>query len=181
MRQSSLFLLTLITILPLAGQATTKKSRNNPPPQQTDDNPFISDLLSKANAGNSQAQSDLGDAYAHGEGVREDKSEAAKWFKKAAYQGNPWAQFQLGAAYKFGYGISLDAAEAYAWFSLSVINGREESTIAQKEVAEELSPIAMEKAQSRLREISSETVARSRKAAERGDASAQLQLARCYY
>lgn len=181
MRQESLVLLTLLTVLPLAGQATTTKSLKKPLPQQTDDNPFIADLLSKATAGNSQAQSDLGDAYAHGEGVREDKSEAFKWFKKAAYQGNAWAQFQLGAAYRFGYGIAQDASEAYAWYSLSVINGREESTIAQKAVADEISPIAMEKAQSRLREISSETVTRSRKAAERGDASAQLQLARCYY
>ena len=45
-----------------------------------------------AGQGNAKAQTSLGLMYFVGEGVLEDKREAAKWFRKAGEQGNASAQ-----------------------------------------------------------------------------------------
>ncbi len=54
------------------------------------------ELVTKAAAGNVEAQDELGSMYAYGEGVASDYAEAVKWFHKAAEQGYARAQFNLG-------------------------------------------------------------------------------------
>src|SRR6476469_1692865 len=49
-----------------------------------------------AEQGNAVAQSNLGAAYATGQGVSQDFSEAVKWFRLAAGQGEDRAQCRLG-------------------------------------------------------------------------------------
>jgi len=49
-----------------------------------------------AELGDSESQFNLGLAYYLGEGVEEDKPEAAKWFRLAAEQGDVTAQLFLG-------------------------------------------------------------------------------------
>ena len=46
----------------------------------------FNDVLKKAQKGNASAQNTLGFMYGNGEGVRKDKSEAVKWYRKAAEQ-----------------------------------------------------------------------------------------------
>lgn len=46
--------------------------------------------------GDADAQYNLGKMYLEGNGVPQDDSEAAKWFRKAAEQGNSKAQKVLG-------------------------------------------------------------------------------------
>lgn len=50
-----------------------------------------------AETGDAIAQYNLGVCYDTGEGVAQDKAEAAKWFRKAAEQGDETAQSVLRA------------------------------------------------------------------------------------
>ena len=53
--------------------------------------------------------------YARGDGVREDDSEAFRWYRLAAEQGYANAQYQVGRMYFMGQGVLSDAAEAFRW------------------------------------------------------------------
>jgi uncharacterized protein len=88
----------------------------------------IETLRKQAEAGNAQAQFDLGFAYAKGQGVPQDYTEAVKWTRKAAVQGSVGAQYNLGTAYYYGEGVLQDYAEANMWFRKAAEQGL---TIAQ--------------------------------------------------
>jgi len=72
-----------------------------------------------AEAGQAEAQFDLGVLYAQGLGVRRDLSEASNWYGKAARQGNAEAEFALGQLYLRGWGVPRDEADALRWFDLA--------------------------------------------------------------
>ena len=76
----------------------------------------IKGLVEKAKKGDARAQFNLGFAYAHGRGVRQDHSEAAKWYRKAAEQGYAMAQSNFGVAYAHGQGVPQDHSEAAKWY-----------------------------------------------------------------
>ena len=54
----------------------------------------------------------LGVSYAKGEGVAEDKAEAAEWYRKSAEQGYADAQYNLSLCYEHAKGVAVDHAEA---------------------------------------------------------------------
>ena len=54
------------------------------------------DNIKKAEAGDAEAQFEVGKAYDLGEGVEKDLAQAAVWYKKSASQGNMKAQNNLG-------------------------------------------------------------------------------------
>ena len=58
--------------------------------------------------------------HANGEGVPQDYSEAAKWYKLAANQGHTKAQFQLGMLYKKGLGVAQNYVTATQWLKQSI-------------------------------------------------------------
>jgi uncharacterized protein len=73
-----------------------------------------------ADQGNAKAQNSLGVLYWLGDGVDKDKKEAVQWYRKAARQGDASAMFNLGAAYYNGEGVAaIDDTLALAWFLLS--------------------------------------------------------------
>jgi uncharacterized protein len=72
-----------------------------------------------ADAGQAEAQFDLGVLYAQGLGVRRDLTEASKWYRKAADQGNAEAEFALGQMYSRGWGVPRDEADAIRWFQMA--------------------------------------------------------------
>lgn len=77
-------------------------------------------LRERAEAGDPQAQVDLGIAYTTGNGVPKNFSEAVKWFRKSAQQNNAIAQYNLGVAYAQGLGgVHRSAAEACKWYRSS--------------------------------------------------------------
>ena len=78
-----------------------------------------------------KAQLNLGVMYNKGEGVAEDKREAAHWYRAAADNGDMRAQFILGLIYALGKGVMQDAHEAYVWFLIAKSSGVEE---AEKEL-----------------------------------------------
>jgi len=73
-----------------------------------------------AEAGDDEAQSELGFCYSAGIGVAPDELESLKWNRKAAEQGNPKAIYVLGSCYEAGDGaLKQDLVEAYAYYMLS--------------------------------------------------------------
>ena len=72
----------------------------------------LSDLRTKAEQGDAEAQYNLGFMYRFGDGVPEDHKEAVKSFRKAAEQGHAGAQFILGHMYEKGKGVPEDHKEA---------------------------------------------------------------------
>ena len=49
--------------------------------------------------GDADAQFELAGLYAEGDGVKQNLTEAVKWYRKAAEQGHDGAQFKLGLSY----------------------------------------------------------------------------------
>jgi|SRR5271157_134629 len=64
----------------------------------------------------------LGYAYLNGEGVMQDYSEAAAWFRGAADQGDADAQFALGVIYQY-FLRCQDHSVAAAWYFLAADQG----------------------------------------------------------
>ena len=61
-----------------------------------------------AQAGNANAQYDVGAMYNNALGVKTDHAQAAKWFAKSAAQGNAYAQVDLGQLRLTGRGVPQD-------------------------------------------------------------------------
>ena len=87
----------------------------------------IAELRVKANAGDSDAQFNLGVAYRYGAGVPQDSAQAVAWTRKAAVQGHAAAQFSLGVRYASGQSVPKDAVLAYKWYNLSAAQGTAET------------------------------------------------------
>ncbi len=80
-------------------------------------------LRARAEAGDAEAQFDVGFMYAIGDGVPEDDVEAARWYRLAAEQGDADGQFILGFSYGEGEGVPQDDTEAVRWFRLAADQG----------------------------------------------------------
>src|SRR5262249_22824067 len=73
--------------------------------------------------GNAFAQSNLGVAYASGQGVAQDLAEAARWYREAADTGDRGAQNNLGILHATGQGVPQDDVQALVWLSLAAVQG----------------------------------------------------------
>jgi TPR repeat protein len=69
-----------------------------------------------AEAGDADAQYNLGYLYEKGRGVPKDFAEAMKWYGKAAKQGDARALGNIGYLYEKGLGVAKDYAEAFKWY-----------------------------------------------------------------
>lgn len=76
-----------------------------------------------AEMGRADAQNRLGEIYRLGRGIRQNDSEAVKWYLKAAEQGYDEAQFNLGFMYNFGYGVVQNYREAMKWYRKAAEKG----------------------------------------------------------
>jgi TPR repeat protein len=98
-------------LMPLAAQAVdaapaAELAQQQPLKQK------IAELLKKADAGDADAQTDLGEAYESGKGLPKDAVKAADLFRQAAEKGLARAQFRLGRMYARGIGVPKDAVRA---------------------------------------------------------------------
>ena len=78
-----------------------------------------------AEAGDADAQYNLGGRYVNGEGTPQDFGEAYRWYQLAAEQGHAMAQAVLGGMYFLGRGILKDDLEAVRWFRRAAEQGNE--------------------------------------------------------
>ena len=80
-------------------------------------------LLARAEAGDANAQNNLGAMYDNGTGVAENVQEAVKWYRLAADQGLAEAQFNLGLMYAIGTGVAQNDQKAVRWYRLAAEQG----------------------------------------------------------
>lgn len=83
----------------------------------------IAHLKEQATNGDANAASKLGDAYAQGQGVPKDYTEAAVWYRKAANLSNATAQYNLGQMYYDGLGVPQDYTQATQWYRKAADQG----------------------------------------------------------
>jgi len=87
--------------------------------ESSEQTPSIAEIRSNAEAGDAEAQLNLGFRYHDGEGVPQDYAEALKWLRMAAEQGIPVAQGALATMYVLGEGVAKDFQEAMKWYRLA--------------------------------------------------------------
>jgi len=87
----------------------------------------LAGLRKLAEQGDPAAQFALGARYATGEEVKQDYSEAVRWFTQAADRGHILAQATLGAYYWAGRGVAPDLTKAYFWSTLAQAGGDQAS------------------------------------------------------
>ena len=76
-----------------------------------------------AEAGDADAQFNLGLMYRNGKGVAQDYVEAVKWWRLAAEAGVAEAQYKMGLMYLDGRGVPQDETEAVKWTRLAAEAG----------------------------------------------------------
>ena len=81
--------------------------------------------------GDVSAQWRLGQMYYNGEGVRQDYTKAAEWYRKAAAQGNPGSEYYLGLMYYDGEGVRQDYTKAAEWYRKAAAHGNSGVAYAQ--------------------------------------------------
>ena len=81
-------------------------------------------LRELAEAGDLDAQTELGERYQGGYGgVQRDYTEAARWYRRSAEQGHALGQAYLGFMYSNGRGVQQDYREAVRWYRRSAEQG----------------------------------------------------------
>jgi len=80
-------------------------------------------LMTEARAGNVVAQRNLGDLYFNGQGVPQDSTQSAQWYRKAAENVDAAAQHALGVALVYGVGVPQDYRQAVQWWRKAAEQG----------------------------------------------------------
>ena len=107
--------LVLVGVLMCGLSVTACRQETTPPQAQSTAETELSTLRQQAESGDADAQYILGGAYALGQGVPQDYTQAVAWVRQAAEQGHADAQNSLGAAYANGEGVPQDDAQAVTW------------------------------------------------------------------
>lgn len=72
-------------------------------------------IATRATQGDADAELQMGQRYADGNGVIKNDKEAAHWFEKAARHGQAEAQYRYGLALLEGRGVVQDYKAAFSW------------------------------------------------------------------
>jgi len=99
-----------------------KKSGTDPESDTQTDTP-VKEWKGIGGEANLQCLTNLGECYYHGEGVKRDRPEAAKLYRKAAELGYPAAQANLAEMLSTGEGVVKDLDEAAKWFAAGASAG----------------------------------------------------------
>ncbi len=136
-----------------------------------DEKSYFDRLLGMAKSGDRAAQTKVAEAYFHGRGVPENKTEAVKWYTLAAAAGDIAAQASLGLCLFRGWGCEEDSKAAAAWFSCAAEQG---SLEAMNDIAFcYMNGRGVERDEKRGFDW-------AMRAAERGHATSQTMVAECY-
>ncbi len=90
--------------------------------------------LPLADAGNADAELNIGILYDAGQGVPVDPVQAATWYRKSAEHGHAAAQYNLGMMYSTGRGVVLDPDQAHYWLALAARQGLQEARAMLPEI-----------------------------------------------
>jgi TPR repeat protein len=135
-------------------------------------NSINSDMNSKAQQGDADAQYYLASSYLHGgEGVLKDTGKGIEWLRKAAEQGHDRGQVALATLYWEGEVVVKDFHEAVKWYRKAADKGNAAAQFGLGHCYAEGEGVAKDK---------EEAVRWYNKSAEDGNADAQLALGSCY-
>lgn len=112
-----------------------------------DFNTALAQWMPLAEQGFAYAENNLGAMYYEGTGVTQNYETALKWYRLASEQGDAGSQNNLGFMYQSGEGVAPDNLQAYMWLSLGALNGDEEAVINKDNLAKQMTPADMTKAQ----------------------------------
>jgi GAF domain/PilZ domain/Sel1 repeat len=105
------------------------------------DSANLDQLREMASHGDPAAENALGLLYAQGDAkqsIKQDETEASRWFTKAADGGSIPAQSKLGSLYLSGRGVPQDANRAYFWTILARASGDQASKVLAPFIATRL-------------------------------------------
>ncbi len=83
----------------------------------------VAALRELAEAGDAEAQTELGERYEDGRDVVQDYGVAVSWFRRAADQGHAPGQVALGFMYDRGRGVGQNDADAVRWYRRAAEQG----------------------------------------------------------
>jgi len=107
---------------------------------------LLQQCLNAANAGDKEAQYQLGLYYSEGKLTAANYPLAISWLKKASSQAHLNAQVKLGYLYFKGQGTPVDNLQAYIIFKIAAINGSDEAMDVADEVATQMTPQELQQA-----------------------------------
>jgi len=90
------------------------------------------ELMKKAEGGDVKALYEVGVCYSEGKGVKKNRSEAAKWYRKAAEGGSAHAMYRLGVCLAEGRGVAKNEDEALKWLRKAAALGEGKATLYLK-------------------------------------------------
>jgi uncharacterized protein YbaP (TraB family)/TPR repeat protein len=100
---------------------------------------------SAAQAGDRDAQYNLGVLYESGQGVKQDRGQAAQWYAHAADKGSAPAQYSLGLMFAHGEGLGRDRVLAYMLLDLAS-GSVAEAAVERERLFPALAPLEVAKA-----------------------------------
>jgi TPR repeat protein len=115
-------------LIPAVGRCTLNTQPENLPAA-------LSACQQAAQAGDAQAQYELGEFYYQGKGGERDLPQALSFFEQASLQGHAQAQYQLGLMFSRGEGVQANNIQAYIVLKMAAVNGSEEALDAADEVS----------------------------------------------
>lgn len=83
----------------------------------------VAALKARAETGDTKAQVALGIAYASGDGVTANDTEAVLWFRKAAEKGDAAGEYSLAEMYLTQRGVAANVAEGVKWMRRAAMDG----------------------------------------------------------
>ena len=143
--------------------------------QNENSNKDLANQLRKAaEAGDAEAQYELGTRLYYGNECKVNNEEAVKWFRKAAEQGHTKAQYLLGQSFVLGMGCKKNKEEAEKWLRKAAEKGYTKANAY-------LCYLLMEQAP-QDKNSNNYLIYQLRKLAETGDVESQYELGtRLYY
>ena len=130
MNVRQLLVLPLFPILLLVASPSSATAAGAPTPSPAE----IQRLTTRAQAGDAQAQFELGQAYSSGEGVERNDVTAMSWFRKAADQHHAEAWKRTGDLFIRGDGIDYDMDKAVTAYRTASSLGSSEANIELAEL-----------------------------------------------
>jgi uncharacterized protein len=103
-----------------------------------EDSTVFRENLLPAQQGDAKAQVFVGYLYETGQGVAQDYTKAAEWYRRAAEKGNATAQLQLGNMYLYGRGVSQNFVYAYMWLNLAARQGNEQALVSRAMISKKM-------------------------------------------
>jgi len=117
---TGVFLVVLMGMGPATGYGQEPSSRDTRAQRPSE---LFWKAIEEARWGDVEAQYTIGWMYLNGEGIGQDKEQAAIWFERAAESGHPYAMFRTADMYQNGIGFEQDKAQAAMWFRKAAESG----------------------------------------------------------